>query len=604
MKLSFPPQEVDVEKREDGTLILRSPIKLEEYEVNVGNKFKKTCEQVPENIWLAERDNGEWTKLSYKKALKNINSISQYIIDNGLNQKKPIMILSGNSINHGLLNVAGLFCGVPVAPISVAYSLMSSDYAKLKHCFELVDPGLIFVEDGVMFERALENLPLDNIKVVCTKNPVLKYNMDLFKNLLSIAPNNEIEKTYNAVTASHIAKYLFTSGSTGMPKGVINTQKMLCVNMQQGHQVRPQKLGESVIVDWLPWNHTMGGNLSLNGIFWNGGTMYIDNGKPTPSLFLNTIKNLKEISPTSYGSVPAGLAMLLEALKSDKDLCKSFFKNLSFISYGGASLPPEIWYGIRDLAKTTTGNDLDLVSGWGATETAPLSTSTYFKLDKPGNIGLPVPGMEIKMIPAGNKMELRVKGPNVTPGYLKRDDLTKKAFDEEGFYIIGDAGRLVDANDPSRGIDFDGRVVENFKMLTGTWVDVGSLRLAVVNSCAPLLQDGLVTGHDKNYLGFLAWPNIEACKKFLGKELEIKEIINHPLLREEIKKNIILHNKNFPGSSTKIKKLILMDTPPSFDNNEITDKGYVNQSSALVARDNLVNKLYDKFNNSEEVIVI
>ena len=604
MSLSFPPQELDVEKRKDGTLILRSPIKLEEFEINIGNKFKKTCEQVPENIWLAERDNEAWTKLSYKKALKNINSISQYIIDNGLNQKKPIMILSGNSINHGLLNVAGLFCGVPVAPISVAYSLMSSDYAKLKHCFELVDPGLIFVEDGIMFEKALENLPLDNIKVICTKNPVLKYNMELFKNLLCIDPNNEIEKTYNAVTPSYIAKYLFTSGSTGMPKGVINTQKMLCVNMQQGHQVRPQEFGESIIVDWLPWNHTMGGNLSLNGIFWNGGTMYIDNGKPIPSLFLNTINNLKEISPTFYGSVPAGLAMLLQALKSDKDLCKSFFKNLSFIAYGGASLPPEIWYGIRDLAKSTTGNDIDLVCGWGATETAPLATSTYFKLDKPGNIGLPVPGMEVKMVPAGNKMELRVKGPNVTPGYLKRDDLTKKAFDEEGFYIIGDAGRLVDANDPSRGIDFDGRVVENFKMLTGTWVDVGSLRLAVVNSCAPLLQDGLVTGHDKNYLGFLAWPNIEACKKFLGKELEIKEIINHPLLREEIKKNIILHNKNFPGSSTKIKKLILMDTPPSFDNNEITDKGYVNQSSALVARDNLVNKLYDKFNNSEEVIVI
>ena len=604
MKLSFPPQELDVEKREDGTLILRSPIKLEEYEVNVGNKFKKTCEQVPENIWLAERDNGEWTKLSYKKALKNINSISQYIIDNGLNQKKPIMILSGNSINHGLLNVAGLFCGVPVAPISIAYSLMSSDYAKLKHCFELVDPGLIFVEDGIMFEKALENLPLDNIKVICTKNPVLKYNMELFKNLLCIVPNNEIEKTYNAVTPSYIAKYLFTSGSTGMPKGVINTQKMLCVNMQQGHQVRPQEFGESIIVDWLPWNHTMGGNLSLNGIFWNGGTMYIDNGKPIPSLFLNTIKNLKEISPTSYGSVPAGLAMLLEALKSDKELCKSFFKNLSFISYGGASLPPEIWYGIRDLAKNTTGNDIDLVSGWGATETAPLSTSTYFKLDKPGNIGLPVPGIEIKMIPVGNKMELRVKGPNVTPGYLKRDDLTKKAFDEEGFYIIGDAGRLVDANDPSRGIDFDGRVVENFKMLTGTWVDVGSLRLAVVNSCAPLLQDGLVTGHDKNYLGFLAWPNIEACKKFLGQELEVKEIINHPLLREEIKRNIVIHNKNFPGSSTKIKKLILMHIPPSFDNNEITDKGYVNQSSALAARADLVNKLYDSLNDSEEVIVI
>jgi feruloyl-CoA synthase len=389
-----------------------------------------------------------------------------------------------------------------------------------------------------------------------------------------------------------------------MPKGVINTQKMLCVNMQQAQQVRPHELGKTIVLDWLPWNHTMGGNHSFNGVFWTGGTMYIDGGKPVPALFSITVDNLKKISPTFYGSVPAGLAMLLEHLIIDLTLRKTFFKNLMYIAYGGASLPEEVWYGIRDLAKKTTGREIELLCGWGATETAPLATSTYFKIDKPGNIGLPVPGMEIKMVPVGNKMELRVKGPNVTPGYLKRDDLTEKAFDEEGFYLIGDAGRLVDPSDPSRGIDFDGRVVENFKLLTGTWVDVGSLRLAVVNSCAPLFQDGLVTGHDKNYLGFLAWPNIEACKKFIGQEIETHEILEHPLLKEEIKKKIMVHNKNFPGSSTKIKKLILLSTPPSFDNNEITDKGYVNQSSALAARENLVNKLYDDSSNDKEVIVI
>jgi len=604
MKLTYPPQEINVEERKDGTLILSSPLELEEVEVNVHSRFKKTCEKFPKNIWLAEKKEELWRELTYENAYDNINSIAQYLVNINLNQNKGIMILSGNSIDHGLLTVAGLCSGIPVSPISVAYSLMSSDYAKLKHCFELVMPGLIYVEDGVMFEKALENLPINNISIVCSRNPSSICKMELFEDILSVIPAKELEKIYDSIKPDYVAKYLFTSGSTGMPKGVINTQKMLCVNMQQAQQVKPQELDQPIIMDWLPWNHTMGGNHSFNGIFWNGGTMYIDGGKPVPALFPITAENLKNISPTYYTSVPAGLAMLLEHLKVDLELRKSFFKNLIYIGYGGASLPEEVWYGIRDLAKETTGKELELVCGWGATETSPLATSTYFKLDKPGNIGLPIPGMEIKMVPVGNKMELRVKGPNVTPGYLKRDDLTKKAFDEDGFYLIGDAGRLVDPSDPSRGIDFDGRVVENFKLLTGTWVDVGSLRLAVVNSCAPLFQDGLVTGHDKNYVGFLAWPNMEACKKFIGQEIETHKILEHPLLKEEIKKKIILHNKNFPGSSTKIKKLILMSTPPSFDNNEITDKGYVNQSSALAARENLVNKLYDDSSNDEEVIVI
>jgi len=606
MSLTFPPQEIDVEKRENGTLILRSPLQLEECELNVWSKFNKICKQFPDTIWLAERDGANWRTISYNEANKVVDSIAQFLINSGLNQDRGIMILSGNSINHGLINVAGLCSGIPVAPISVAYSLMSSDFAKLKHCFNLVNPGLIYVEDGGFFKNALENLPLDHVKVICTKNPVSLKNdnqMILYDDIISTFPENNLQERYNEVTPDYVAKYLFTSGSTGMPKGVINTQRMLCVNMQQADQVRPAEYGKNIVLDWLPWNHTMGGNHSFNGIFWNGGTMYIDEGKPVPALFQTTVKNLKEISPTYYGSVPAGLAMLLENLKLDKDLRKSFFKNLVFIAYGGASLPPEVWFGIRDLAKETTGNDLQLICGWGATETAPLATSTYFKLDKPGNIGLPVPGMEIKMVPIGNKMELRLKGPNVTPGYLKRKDLTEKAFDEEGFYLIGDAGRLVDPEDPSKGIDFDGRVVENFKLLTGTWVDVGSLRLAVVNSCAPYFQDGIVTGHDKDYIGFLAWPNIEACKNFIGEDVSLEKLLRHPKLIEEIKNKINLHNKSFPGSSTKIKKIILMDKPPSFDDNEITDKGYVNQSSALSSRFELVEKIYSD-SEIEDVISI
>ena len=602
MKLTYPPQEIDVEKRNDGTLILSSPIKLEQPEINIHSKFKKTCDEFPNNIWLAEKLDNSWREINYKTAYEYINSISQYLVNIKLNQNKGIMILSGNSLDHGLLNVAGLCCGVPVSPISVAYSLMSSDYAKLKHCFELVSPGLIYVEDGIMFEKALENLPMDNITVVCSRNPSTKYKMILFKDLLSTSVEINLNEIYSAVKPDYVAKYLFTSGSTGMPKGVINTQKMLCVNMQQAQQVRPQELGETIIMDWLPWNHTMGGNHSFNGIFWNGGTMYIDEGKPVPALFKNTVENLKNISPTYYTSVPAGLAMLLEHLKVDELLRKSFFKNLVYVAYGGASLPPEVWYGIRDLAKKTTGKDLELICGWGATETAPLATSTYFKLEKPGNIGLPIPGMKIKMVPVGNKMELRVKGPNVTPGYLKRDDLTKKAFDEEGFYLIGDAGRLVDKNDPSRGIDFDGRVVENFKLLTGTWVDVGSLRLAIVNSCAPYFQDGLVAGHDQNYIGFLAWPNVDACKKFMGDDIELEKLLKHPRLLKEIRRKMNEHNKSYPGSSTKVRKVLLMDKPPSFDDNEITDKGYVNQSSALSARSALVEKIYSE--DEEEVIII
>ena len=606
MDLHYPPQEIDTEEREDGTIILRSPLKLGECEKSVGEKFRKTCKAYHNNIWLAERVGEDWRTINYGEALAAIDSLAQSMVNMKLNQSRGVMILSENSINHGLVNVAALSAGIPLSPISVAYSMMSSDYAKLKHCFDLVAPGMIYVENGIQFEKALDNLNLNNVHVVCSNNPSKNIKMKLFNDLVSTTPSDTLQKIYDSVNHDSIAKYLFTSGSTGMPKGVINTQLMLCTNMQQVEQIRPHEMDEhNVVVDWLPWNHTMGGNHIFNGIFWSGGSLYIDKGRPIPGMFDETVKNLKEISPSYYTSVPAGLAMLLEKLKSDSELQNVFFKNLIAVGYGGASLPPEVWYGLRDLFKAKTGNNLNLVCGWGATETAPVATSTYFKLDEPGNIGLPIPGVEIKMVPSGGKMELRVKGQNITPGYLKRPDLTKKAFDEDGFYLIGDAGKLVDKDDPSRGIDFDGRVVENFKLLTGTWVDVGTLRILVVNACSPLIQDAVIAGHDKNYVTVLAWPNIEACKKIINNDslTHPQEILNHQLIRDKIKSSLGIHNKNNPGSSTKIKKIILMDKPPSFDDNEITDKGYINQSSALTSRKALVDKLYNEESEHEVIVV-
>ena len=596
MELNYPPQEINVEKRDDGSFILRSPLKLEECEKSVGIKFRKTCEEYKNSIWLAERNGEEWRTIKYGESLSIVDRIAQSMVDSDLNQDKGVMILSGNSINHGLINLAAMSAGIPLSPISVAYSLMSRDFAKLKHCFDLVLPGMIYLEDGCQFEEALSCLDLEGVEIVCSTNPSKQIKMRLFDDLLLMRPKDSLQSVYESVDHQFVAKYLFTSGSTGMPKGVINTQLMLCTNMQQVQQVRPYEMNENnIVVDWLPWNHTMGGNHIFNGVFWSGGSLYIDKGRPIPGMFNETIRNLKEISPSYYTSVPAGLAMLLENLKSDQELQSTFFKNLIAVGYGGASLPPEVWYGLRDLFKYKTGKDLNLVCGWGATETAPVATSTYFKLEKPGNIGLPIPGLELKMVPYGGKMELRVRGKNVTPGYLKRPDLTKKAFDEEGFYLIGDAGKLVDSNDPSKGIDFDGRVVENFKLLTGTWVDVGTLRIKIVDACAPIIQDALIAGQDQNYICVLAWPNLDVCKNLINDKniVTSEKIVRHAIVREKIKNAITNHNKNFPGSSTKIIKILLMDKPPSFDDNEITDKGYINQSSALLARKDLVDKLYD-----------
>ena len=360
-----------------------------------------------------------------------------------------------------------------------------------------------------------------------------------------------------------------------------------------------------VLVDWLPWNHTFGGNHDFNMILKQGGTLYIDSGKPAPGLITQTVRNLGEISPTIYFNVPAGFAALLPYLEKDESLRHCFFKNLQLIFYAAAALPQDIWTRLETVSIMAVGRKIPMTSSWGSTETGPAVTSAHFPLDRAGVIGLPLPGVVLKMVPIGEKFELRVKGPNVTPGYLKRPDLTAAAFDEEGFYMMGDAGTFADPENTHKGITFRGRVAEDFKLNTGTWVHVGGLRVEVLDSAAPLLLDLLVTGHDRDFVGILAWPNLQGLAEICGgaSDRPVEELVQHEAVKSHLVKSLRLHNIGHMGSSTKIKRIMLMTEPPSFDASEITDKGYVNQGAALERRKDLVAALYAEHPGPDVVLV-
>ncbi|MFN3230684.1 MAG: feruloyl-CoA synthase [Alphaproteobacteria bacterium] len=581
-------------RRDNGEIIVEAGYPLGDYERNIVSYLHDWADREPDRVWMAQRDaTGAWVELTYGEGLKKVNALSQALLDRGLDQSSPVMVLSANSINHALLVMAAMQVGVPAAPVAIAYSLMPGAHAKLHHVFNLVEPKLIFAEQGMPYAEALQGLDLDGVEVVVDQMPPNTLASTPFSDLMGTAPTDAVMDAFNATVPETVGKYLFTSGSTGMPKAVPQTQKMMCANMKAGHILfPPDPENPPVILDWLPWNHCYGGNSNFHGVLSQGGSYYIDEGRPLPGQIETTIENLRDIAPTEYLNVAAGHALVVHALEEDAELRKNFFSRLKGLAYGGASMPHEVWQRYQDLAVKETGHRILFRTGYGSTETAPVASSLHWPIEGTGNVGVPLPGTTFKLVPNGSKYEVRIKGDNVFTGYYRMPEKTAEAFDDEGFYKIGDALKLVDEEDITQGLIFDGRVVEDFKLLSGTFVSVGTLRVQVNNACAPAIADCIVCGHDDDYVGILAWPNVEACKKIAGADLEIEALLRDQKVLAHIRAGLEAHNKEWPGSSTRIHRLMLMAEPPSMEGHEITEKGYVNQRATLENRADLVKALY------------
>jgi feruloyl-CoA synthase len=560
---------VTLERRSDGSLVLRSEEALGEHERSIAHVVRRRAEQHPDRV-LATQPDGEGGRraISFGEARAQADAMAQSFLDLGLNADRPVMVLSGNSVEHLVVMLACFTAGIPVMPVSVAYSLMSKDHERIRSLAERCSPGLVYADDAEQFGPALDALG----GIVPSAPP--------FAELVSNTPGPAVERALDGVGPDTVAKLLFTSGSTGAPKGVINTHRMLCSNQQMLLQIWPFLAHEPpVLVDWLPWSHTFGGNHNVNQVLVHGGTIHIDDGKPVPPLFGKTLAALRENPPTVYYNVPAGYALLTPELERDPEFAATFFSRLRFVFYAAAALPQALW----DRLRAVTPDHIPLTASWGTTETAPAATSAHFTSARCGCIGVPIPGVALKLAPVGDRLEMRVSGPNITPGYFGDARATASAFDSEGFYRTGDAGRLVDESDPGQGLMFDGRLAEDFKLSSGTFVRVGGVRGALVSACGGVLTDAVIAGHDQAFASALAWVNEGEAERVCGDDPEA--------LRAHLAGCLAKLNEG-SGSTRRIERLLLMDEPASMDAGEITDKGYVNQRAVLARRAELVARLY------------
>jgi feruloyl-CoA synthase len=596
-ELKQKPPKLNITRKDDGSVIIESAHPLGEFKHAVPHILEERADAHADRPFICQRtQEGPWRHVTYGQANELADRIASALIGKGMGQDTPLMILSSNSIEHAMMMLGAMKAQVPVAPISVPYSLMSSDHSKLKHVFSLTKPKMIFADSGALYEKALKALDLSGVTVVTMDGAPADLSPLTYEALCATPVSAELRARMDGITHDTVAKYLFTSGSTGMPKGVIQTQRMLMAQLAAQEAIRtedPDPEDIPVSLEWMPWNHISAGNISFNNNLNSGGTVYLDNGKPVPGMFDETIRNLREVSPRVFGSAPVAFAMLADAMEQDAELRKSFFRNLEYMGYGGATLSSDLYDRMQALAIEETGQRMPLTTMYGATETQGI-TVVHWITERVGLIGLPLPGMQLKLVPNGTKMEVRVKGPMVTPGYLRDEKKTAEAFDEDGFYKLGDAAKLLDENRPELGLVFDGRVTEDFKLSSGTWVSTGTLRADLVAATSPLIQDAVIAGLDKPYIAVLAWPNIEAARRIagLGAEASPQEIVSAPAVADYLKEKIGAHNKAGGGSSTRVRRIHLMLEPPSIDGHEITDKGYVNQQATLSRRAELAEKLY------------
>jgi feruloyl-CoA synthase len=575
----FATPSVQTEALPDGGLILRSAIPLGAFEASAGEWLREWTTRTPERVFLAERKpDGDWATLTYDEASRAAHAVGQALLDRMLSPTRPVVVLSGNSIDHAILMLGGYLVGVPVCPVSVAYSLICADPGKVQDILDVMRPGLVFAQDGDAFRRILTSTDLHGAEVVVSTGE--QDGWTPFAALTRTEPTRAVDQAFAAVGPDTVAKVLFTSGSTGRPKGVPNTHRMICSNQQALARIWPFTSHEPpVLVDWLPWSHTFGGNHNLHLVLRSGGTLFIDAGKPAPGLFETSLRNLVDVSPTIYLNVPLGFSLLVDALEADPATARAFFRRLRLIMCAAAALPMDTWNRLTALARRFAPRDVALTTSWGATETAPAATSAHFPLDGPGTIGVPLPGTEIKLAPVNHRFELRVRGPNVAPGYVS-GPFEATEVDEEGFYRTGDAGRLADRTDPSKGVVFDGRIKENFKLANGTWVHTAGVRMAALQATAPLVWDLVVTGEGRDHLGILAWPT--PAGRSLGDGLAA-----------ELRRRLREAQAASPDTASQtIRRLLLLTEPPSIDAGEITDKGYVNQRAVLQRRSALVEALY------------
>ncbi|MDQ8730984.1 feruloyl-CoA synthase [Bradyrhizobium sp. LHD-71] len=592
----FAKPSVVAEHRTDGSIVVRSTVPLGPVERAVGVWLERWASEMPDKMFLAERTDAKaaWSTISYGDTRRRVRAAASWMLAEGLSVERPLAILSDNAIEHAIFALGAMHAGIPVATISSAYSLVSKDYEKLRAAAVLLDPGAIYVADAASFAPALAAIKSSHRAVVIAGANADKSEGIPASEVLATTESETVARAFAAITPDTIAKFLFTSGSTGTPKAVVNTHRMLTASQTARAQVWPfLERSDLVVLDWLPWSHTFGANHNFNMVLRNGGTLYIDQGKPAPGLFTTSLDNLRSVIPTVYFNVPRGFDMLLGALRDDKALRERFFANVRFAFYAAAALPQNLWDAMEDLSIKTTGHAIPMVSAWGSTETAPLATDCHFLAGRPGNIGVPVPGTELKLVPSGQKLEVRVRGANVTPGYWKASELTAAAFDAEGYYRIGDAVRFADGERPEGGLFFDGRISEDFKLSSGTWVTVGMLRVAAVAALAPLAQDIVIAGHDEDEVRFLIFPNVAASRAVSGlpDTAAVSDVLAHVNVREAIARGLAGLKAQNSGSAGHATRALLLVEPPSIDGGEITDKGYINQRAVLTRRADALAKL-------------